>query len=80
MVSSLLSRFQDMDEEVKIARGDDPVKEQLYSGETLICSCSAEQGETFELSSCPLRDSQLESDLVVDAETIILLVSQWWYP
>ena len=44
-----LSRFRDMDDKVKIARGDDPVKEQLDSGETLICSCSAEQGETSEL-------------------------------
>ena len=34
-----------IDEKVKIAAGDNPVKEQLYSEELLICSCSAEQGE-----------------------------------
>jgi len=49
-----LSRYQEMDENVKKACGDEPVKEQLYSGKTLICSCSAQQGETFEPSSCSL--------------------------
>jgi len=48
-----LSGFQDLDEKVKIAV-EMKLKEQLYSGETLICSCSAEQGETFEPSSCSL--------------------------
>jgi hypothetical protein len=49
-----LSGSQDMDEKVKIACGDEAVKEQVYSGETLICSCSTEQGKTFEPSSCSL--------------------------
>jgi len=40
-----LSRFQEMDEKVKIARGDHPVKENLYSGGTLTCSCSVRQGK-----------------------------------
>jgi hypothetical protein len=49
-----LSGFQDMDKNVKTAHGDNPVKEQLDSEEVLICSCSTDQGKTFDLSSCVL--------------------------
>ena len=65
-----LSGSQDMDEKVKIACGDEAVKEQVYSGETLICSCSTEQGKTFEPSSCSLWESYVENDIGVDVETV----------
>jgi len=49
MVSSLncvgCLDFKKWTKKVKIARGDHPVKENLYSGGTLTCSCSVRQGK-----------------------------------